>query len=88
MTSVDYYAEPVDTNGLMPSGLPYRVFTKADAGEFLAVAGALGLGPTDPIDLACEERAVTWEKYGLEYTFLMLTLRKEQRQPVERVSRL
>ena len=88
MTSVDYYAEPVDTRGLMASGLPYRVFTKADVREFLAFAGSLGLSPTDPIDLACEERAVKWDTYGLEYTFLMVTLRKEQGKPVERASRL
>jgi len=76
ITSLDYYADPVDTRGVMPDGLPYRVFTAADIGEFLSIARSLGLILTDPIDLTCEERAVNWVAFGLEYTYLILTLRK------------
>jgi SAM-dependent methyltransferase len=76
MTSVDYYDEPVDTHGVTPDGLPYRVFNRTDIGELLSTAGSLGLTLTDPIDLTCQERAVKWDSYGLEYTFLLLTMRK------------
>ena len=77
VTSVDYYEEPVDTHGATPAGgLPYRVFSRTDIEGLLLSAGALGLTLTDPIDLTCQERAVHFEKYGLEYTYLLLTMRK------------
>ena len=77
LTSVDHYDEPVDTHGATPAGgRPYRVFTKTEIGRFLSTARALGLTPTDPIDLTCRDRAITWKTYGLDYTYLMMTLRK------------
>ncbi len=77
MTSVDYYDEPVDTRGVAPAGgLPYRVFNRTDIDELLSTAGALGLTLTDPIDLTCQERAVKFDTYRLEYTYLLLTMRK------------
>lgn len=76
MTSMDYFAEPTDTGGCRPYGMDYRVFTQGDVAALLAAARDVGLVPLDPIDLSCEERAIRWETFGLEYTFLMLTLRK------------
>jgi SAM-dependent methyltransferase len=76
MMSVDYYAEPVDTGGCRPFGLPYRIFSEAHVTSLLTIAAGLGLTTSDPIDLSCEERAIRWDAYGLEYTFLMLTLQK------------
>jgi SAM-dependent methyltransferase len=76
MTSVDYYDEPVETRGVTPGGLPYRVFHRSDIDDLVSTAAMLGLTLTDPIDLACQERAVTWDTHGLEYTFLLLTMRK------------
>lgn len=82
ITSVDYYAEPVMASGFTADGLPYRIFTKADVGQFLSIAASLDLIATDPLDLECQDCAVKWEQYGLEYTFLILTLRKEQGKPL------
>ena len=77
ITSVDYYDEPVDTRGVTPTGgLPYRVFSRTDIETLLSGAVALGLALTDPIDLTCQERAVTFDPYRLEYTYLLLTMRK------------
>ena len=76
MTSVDYFDAPTDTGGIRPYGMDYRVFSRADVTALLATARGFGLVPCDPIDLSCEERAIQWETYGLEYTFLMLTLQK------------
>ncbi len=77
MTSVDYFEEPVDTHGATPGGgRPYRIFTKADVHDLVAAAGALGLTPTDAIDLTCRDRAIAWKTYSLDYTYLMVTLRK------------
>jgi SAM-dependent methyltransferase len=78
ITSVDYYAEPVDTRGQTPDGLPYRVFTRAEVSAILSAAESRGLGLTGPLDLACEERAVEWTAFGLAYTYLLFTLRKNR----------
>jgi SAM-dependent methyltransferase len=76
MISVDYFAEPVATDHLSPFGMPYRVFTPGDIDGLINSALKLGLYPLDPIDLSCQDRAVRWDKYDLEYTFLILTLVK------------
>ena len=76
MISVDYFAEPVATEHLRPFGLPYHVFTPNDIEGLINSASKLGLHLLDPIDLSCQDRAVRWDKYDLEFTFLMLTLMK------------
>ena len=76
MTSMDYFAEPTETHGIRPYGMDYHVFSRADIVALLSAARGVGLVPCDPIDLSCEERAIRWETYGLDYTFLMLTLEK------------
>jgi SAM-dependent methyltransferase len=78
MTSVDYFSEPTATGGCRPYGMDYRVFSQPDIVDLLATARRVGLVPCDPIDLSCEERAIRWDTYGLEYTFLMLTLQKTE----------
>jgi SAM-dependent methyltransferase len=79
-TSVDYYVDPVDTKGHTPFGLPYRVFTPDDIRAMLSTAGDVGLVPTGTVDLTCEDRPVNWKPYGLDYTYLMFTLRKSGRR--------
>jgi SAM-dependent methyltransferase len=76
MTSMDYYPEPTATGGIRPYGMGYHVFSRGDILAMIEAAGALGLAPNGPVDLSGDERAVTWETYGLSYTYLLLTLRK------------
>jgi SAM-dependent methyltransferase len=75
--STDYFDPPIDTRGHVAYGGPVKVFCAAEIEKLLAEARELGLVPTtSPIDLSCEEKCVTWSRFGLQYTFLLLTLRK------------
>jgi SAM-dependent methyltransferase len=76
LISVDYFAEPITTDHLRPFGMPYHVFTPGDIEGLINSGLKLGLYLLDPIDLSCLDRAVRWDKYDLEYTFLILTLVK------------
>ena len=76
VTSTDYWSEPIDTTGLVAYGTQVRVFTPADITAGLEIAKNYGLKPTGPLDLSCEDRVVTWSRFGLRYTFVVFTLRK------------
>lgn len=73
MISVDYFTEPIPTEQVRPYGLSYRIFTPSDIQQLIEAAKAVGLKLLDPIDLSCQERAVGWNEYDLEFTFVMLT---------------
>lgn len=77
VTSADYWAEPVDTNGRQAFGAPVRIFTKDEITAAIDLAAQFGLRPTGELDLRCDERAVRWDEQDLEYTFVIFTLRKE-----------
>jgi SAM-dependent methyltransferase len=80
MTSVDYWPDPVDTGGQQAYGVPIRIFTRADLRDIIKRAEAYGLVPSSPIaDDAFDgqQRAVSWRRFGLTYTFAAFTLRKQ-----------
>lgn len=76
VTSTDYWSEPIDTTGLVAYGTQIRVFTPADITAGLEIAKSYGLEPTGPLDLTCRDRVVTWQRFGLRYTFVVFTLHK------------
>jgi SAM-dependent methyltransferase len=81
ITSTDYYPEPVDTAGKEAYGAPIRIFCRKQADEMLAQARECGFELTGPVDLAppalrAGARPIQWQEYGLEFTFLIFTLRK------------
>jgi SAM-dependent methyltransferase len=76
ITSTDYYPTPIDTAGKSAHGAPIRIFTKEEIQRAFALASTVGFDLTGPIDLQADEKPVTWEEYGLSYTFLLFTLRK------------
>ncbi len=76
ITSTDYFAEPIDTTGKAAHGAPVKVFCKREIEEMLALAARCGFEQTGKIDLECTEPTVRWDKYDLDYTFLIFTLRK------------
>lgn len=76
ITSIDYWADGVDTPDDVPDGSPYHIFTESDMRTIFSTADSCGLRLTDPIDLACRERAIERPRFGLEYTYLVFTLRK------------
>jgi len=76
ITSTDYYPKPVDTRGKTAHGAPIKIFSKQEAEEMLAEAKSCGFEQTGEIDLECDEPAVRWSAYDLEFTYLIITLRK------------
>ena len=76
ITSTDYYPTPVDTRGLIAHGAPIQVFSKTEIQSALALAQDIGFKPTGDLDLECVEKPIRWDPYGLEYTFVVFTLRK------------
>jgi len=84
ITSTDYWITPVDTLGAVAWGQPVHVFTAKEIESALDLARSFGLETTGPVGRDCSERAVKWEGFAHEYTFLMFTLRKRP----ESISRL
>jgi SAM-dependent methyltransferase len=76
ITSTDYYPMPIDTSGMVAHGSSIKIFSKPEIQAALALAEKIGFKPTGDIDLECKEKPIRWEAYGLEYTFLIFTLRK------------
>lgn len=76
VTSTDYWCEPVPTPGQSAYGSPIKVFTRLEIEEALALAQRYGLRPIDEVDLTCGDKVVEWERFGLKFTFLVLTLEK------------
>jgi Methyltransferase domain len=76
VTSTDFWCEPVDTADLTAYGGPVRIFTPADIESWLPLAESVGLVPVRPLDLACDERVVYWERLGLRYTFMNVAMER------------
>ena len=79
ITSTDCWKDPVDTRGQTAYGQPIKVFTPREIVAMLETAREYGLrlGPGRDLDLVCEEPAVTWARFGLEFTFACFTLVRE-----------
>lgn len=77
ITSTDYYPTAIDTKGKMAHGAAIKIFTKQEIQEILRLAGEIGFESTGEVDLECNERPVQWEPFGLEYSFVIFTLRKK-----------
>lgn len=76
VTSTDYWQTPIDTTGRKIYGVPVHIFTRTEILQAIELAERCGFALTEPIDLNCNERVVHWERAGLDYTFLIFTLRK------------
>jgi SAM-dependent methyltransferase len=83
ITSTDYWKDPVDARGQTAFGEPIKVFTPQEIEELLRASRTFGFAQTGPIDLVCQDRAVTWGKFKLSYSFLCFALEK-QRTPSAR----
>jgi SAM-dependent methyltransferase len=80
VTSTDYSRRPLDTAGLRAYGAPVHVFTPQEVSAAIELARGFGLEPTGPLDLSAgHDQPVTWRRFDLRYTYLMLTLRRQPR---------
>ena len=76
ITSTDYFPEPINAGNKTAHGAPIKVFSRRESEELIALAKSLGFETTGEIGLDCAEPTVRWEQYGLDYTFLIFTLRR------------
>jgi len=76
ITSTDYWETPVDTRGQRAYGVPIHIFTRAEIVAALELAGTFGFELLTEPDLEVAERVVHWERYELDYTFAIFSLRK------------
>ncbi len=77
ITSTDYYTEPISIDNKFEYGQPVHIFTEEEIRSALAIAEEYNLIPTSPIDLTTQEKAVSWAKHNLCFTFLQFTLHKK-----------
>jgi SAM-dependent methyltransferase len=76
ITSTDYYPTLVDTRGQAEHGAPIKIFSRPEIEAALKLAKSAGFQMTGELDLECDDRPIRWEKFGLDYTFVLFTLRK------------
>ncbi len=74
--SCDYHPEATDTREHTAYGSPVHVFQRDEIERLMAIASEIGLEPTSPVALDCRERPVRWDRLGISFTFLLLSLRK------------
>lgn len=77
--STDYWETPIDTDGKHDFGAPIHVFTRHELEAALEAARECGLELAVPVDWDCDEKAVRWDYHGLQYTYVVLTLRRVRR---------
>lgn len=76
ITSTDYYPRSIDTREKSVHGAPIKIFSRPEIEAMLGLAESVGFEQTGPLDLDCREKPIHWPQFGLDYTFLLFTLRK------------
>ena len=76
ITSTDYYPTLIDTRGQFAHGTPIKIFSKPEIEAAFDLAKSVGFELTGELDLDCEEKPIRWGQFGLEYTFVLFTLKK------------
>jgi SAM-dependent methyltransferase len=76
LVSTDFWCAPLVVDGLEAYGRPIHVFEPSEIREVIAEATKQGFRPIEPIDIGCEERAIRWDRIGLDFTFIFLTFEK------------
>jgi SAM-dependent methyltransferase len=76
ITSTDYFPTPINTQGRVAHGTPIKIFSKPEIQASLELARSVGFQATGDVDLECDEKPIRWEPFGLEYSFVLFTLRK------------
>lgn len=74
VTSTDYFPEPIDVGGARAYGTDVKIFTRCEIEDALACAASYGLRPTGSVPLDADEKVVHWDRTGLDYTFIVMTL--------------
>jgi len=74
ITSTDCWRDHVDTRGQTAYGAPIKIFTMHEIAGMITAAQGFGLRSLRELDLDCDQPAVKWARFGLEFTFVCFTL--------------
>jgi SAM-dependent methyltransferase len=76
-TSTDYWCTSIDTRNKKAFDAPVVIFNSDDIIKMVEDAGHFGFELLGPLDLNCSEKAVRWDEFNLDYTFIYFTLKKK-----------
>ena len=76
ISSVGYWDSGVDAGDRTQYGVPLRIFSREGILELVRLATEVGFEVIGDCALDCEEGIMHWRPGGLEYTFVILTMRK------------
>jgi len=75
--STDYDQSPPDTTGVTAYGVPVHIFGPDEIRALVETAAGQGLALVGELQLEHRERPVHWKRTGLDYTFILLSFRRE-----------
>jgi SAM-dependent methyltransferase/glycosyltransferase involved in cell wall biosynthesis len=76
IVSTDYWETPINTEGQHAYGVPIKVFCASEIEQLINIARKFNFELTANLNLGCNQKAVNWMPYDLNYTFIMLSFRK------------
>ncbi|MCK5529364.1 MAG: class I SAM-dependent methyltransferase [Kiritimatiellae bacterium] len=76
ITSADYFETAIDTSGKVAYGVPIHIFTKEEMTNAIKIAEDVGFELISTLDMSSEDKVVNLKKYSLEYTFIIVSMRK------------
>jgi SAM-dependent methyltransferase len=76
VTSTDYWPEPLEIGSAIVYGCPVKIFSESEIRSALELSEHHGFELTGPVDLNAQEKAVRWERVGLDFTYVTFCLRK------------
>jgi len=74
--STDYDRAPPSTEGLVAYGTPVRILGPDDIRDLVEMARDVGLDLVGDLPVEHVERPVAWKRFGLRYTFILLTFER------------
>ena len=74
IASVDYWPEKIDTSGIKPFGMDWKIFSENELRSFIKEAEKFGFKPCGAMDFNASEQTVKWN--GRKYTFAWIALKK------------
>jgi len=75
VASFDYWPTKIDTRDTPVFEMDWRIFSREEVGEMLALAGEYGFRTVGAIEMECENPVINWG--GRDYTFAWMALQKQ-----------
>lgn len=75
--STDYFDSKINTTGKYEYGHQIKIFCRDEIEELIKIANENMFSITSNLALESSDKAVRWERFNLDYTYICLTLKKE-----------